>query len=172
MLNKNTSFSGVYAIALFAAITSCIGILNELLNLVQLCDKEILNLLRHQEDLLIPLVYLLVAFVLCLFTVIVLIMYVTNILKEKHVWIPNVCIIITCVVIFVLSWTLIYQVQYLSHNSDYYIVGSFNYTTLYAFRSAVMSYIASTVTILFCNIIQSIAKRKGAKNRTDGETQA
>ena len=83
MLNKNTLFSGVYAIALFAAIMSCIGILNELLNLVQLCDKEILNLLRHQEDLLIPLVYLLVAFVLCLFTVIVLIMYVTNILKEK-----------------------------------------------------------------------------------------
>ena len=174
MLNKRTLFSGVYALALFGAITSCIGILNELLNLVQLYDKGITNLLVNyyeKEDFLIPFVYHLVAFVLCFFTVMVLIMYVTNILKEKHVWIPNVCIIITCVTVFALSWTLIYQVQQLNYKGDHYYVGSFDYTTLYAFRSVVLSYIASTVTILFCNIIQCRSKKRALQNHTDEETQ-
>ena len=169
MLNKKTLFNAVYALALFGAITSCIGILNELLNLAQLYDKGITNLLAHYEveDFLIPFIYHLLAFILCTFTVIILILYVTNILKEKQVWIPNACIIITCVIIFALSWTFIYQVQNEAAKQEYYKVAAFDYTTLYTFRSIVMSYIASAGTILFCNITQSIAKKRDIENHIE-----
>ncbi len=174
MLDKKTLFNGVYALALFGAITSCIGILNEFLNIVQLYDKRIENLLSryNEKDFLIPFIYLLVTFILCAFTVTVLILYLTNVLKGKTVWLPNVCIIVTCVIIFVLSLTFIHQVKYIVHLSPYYSIGSFDYTTLYSFRSLVMSYIASTVTILFCNIIQSVAKKRGIEAHTYKETQA
>lgn len=172
MLNKKTLFNGVYALALFGAITSCIGILNELLNLVQLYDKGISNLIAHYEkkDFLIPFVYHLVVFILCAFTVVMLILYVTSILKEKHVLLLNVCIIITCVIIFALSCTLVYQVQYEVYKRDYYNVSAFDYTTLYTFRSIVMSYIASVGTILFCNITEDIAKKRGVENHIDKGT--
>ncbi len=174
MLNKKAVFNIVYAVALFGAITSCIGILNELLNLAQVCNKGIDNLIAEytREKFLIPFRYHLVAFSLCAFTVLVLFLYITNVLKEKHVWIPNVCIIITCVIIFVLSWTLIYKVQYKDSYQEFYHIGSFNYTTLYAFRSMIMSYIASVVTVLFCNIVQSIWKKRDTKHHTDREPQA
>lgn len=172
MLNKKTLFNGVYALALFGAITSCFGILNELLNLIQLYDKAIDNLLDRfkMKYFLTPFVYHLVAFIICTATVVVLILYLTNVLKEKHVWIPNVCIIITCVTMFVLSLTFIYQVQYLS-KYRYYYLEPFDYTTLYAFRSLAMSYIASVGTILFCNIAQSIVKKRSVENNTEQETQ-
>ena len=168
MLNKKTLFNGVYALALFGAITSCIGILNELLNLLQLYDRTVINLLNTYggDDFWIPVIYQLVTFVLCCFTVIVLILYITNILKEKHIWIPNMCIIITCVIIFVLSFTLIYQVE----NANY-VLKSFHYTTVYAFRTVVLSYIVSVGTVLFCNITESISKKRGIENHTEKETQ-
>ena len=53
----------------------------------------------------------------------VLILYLMNVLEEKYAWILNICIIITCVIIFVLSWTLIYQVKHKAYNQNYYIEG-------------------------------------------------
>ena len=165
MLNKKTLFNGVYALALFGAITSCIGILNEFLNLVQFWTKGVANLKPYftKESLWIPFVYHLLAFILCAFTVIILVLSVTNRLKGKYARLPNACIIITCVIIFALSWTLVYPFQYESREG-LYSVRPFDYTTLYTFRSLVMSYIASVGTILFCNITQSIAKKKGIES--------
>ena len=173
MLNKKTLFNTVYSIALFGAITSCIGILNELLNLIQLYNKGISSLIGQYswESLSIPFVYHLVAFILCTFTVIMIILHVTNILKEKHDRILNACIITTCVIIFALSLTFIYQLQYEAEYSKRYMLSTFDYTTLYTFRSVVMSYIASVGTILFCNIIECRSKKKGLQAPTDEEAQ-
>ena len=173
MLNKKTLFNGVYAVALFSAISTCFGIFNELLNIMQLYDKEIVNLLNSykNEDFFIPFFYFLLTFIVCAATVVILILSLTNKLDEKYAQLPNVSIIASCAVTFILACTFIYLIQRYSAYDDYYLIRSFDYTTLYAFRSLVMSYIASVGTILLCNIIQSKTENKVIANPADEETQ-
>lgn len=173
MLNKKTLFNGVYAVALFSAISTCFGIFNELLNIMQLYDKEIVNLLNSykNEDFFIPFFYFLLTFIVCAATVVILILSLTNKLDEKYARLPNVSIIASCAVTFILACTFIYLIQRYSAFADYYFIRSFDYTTLYTFRSLVMSYIASVGTILLCNIIQSKTENKVIANPADEETQ-
>lgn len=49
-LNKKSLFNFVYAIALVGAVISCFGILNELLNVVQLYNVEINNTITVKGD--------------------------------------------------------------------------------------------------------------------------
>ena len=87
MLNKKTLFNGVYAVALFSAISTCFGIFNELLNIMQLYDKEIVNLLNSykNEDFFIPFFYFLLTFIVCAATVVILILSLqTSWMKNTH----------------------------------------------------------------------------------------
>ena len=169
MLNKKTLFNGVYALGLFGAFTSCFGILNELLNLAQLYGKGVGDLLGKyaEKEFWIPLVYYFVTFMLCALTVTLLIFYLVGVLKQKDVWILNLCIIVACVVIFVMSLLLVYFLQDFNSYSELYRLSYYDYLTVYSFRSGAMSFIASAVVILFCNLIQARSQTKSEKNSTD-----
>ena len=159
MINKKTLFNIVYAIAIFSAFTSCVGILNEFLNHTQLYGKSVTNLITYTgRNFWIPFIFYFIAFALCALTVTVIVFYLVGILKDKDRWMVNGCIILTCTIIFVLSLVLFLPLQSLSSHYDKYTLSYYDYMTIYAFRSGVMSFIASSLVILFCNILQSKVK--------------
>lgn len=153
MLNKKTLFNVVYAIAFFSMITSCFGILNELLNLVDLYDKRVYSLVTRYdgEEFSTIFTYFLISFCLCALTTIVLLVCMKSIAKGNLIWVPNLFIAITCIAILILSLTLFFQLGSVDNNTV--SISSFEYTLIYAFRSIVLSYIASAMTLFVCNII-------------------
>ena len=149
MLNKKTLCHIVYAIALVGAITSCFGILNELLNLVPFYDLSIKNTYSFKaEDFWIPFYFYLIAFVICAFAVTMIVLYISGILKHDRLGLLNCCIIASCAILLVLPFVFVYVLFNDRASLEY-----FQYLMSYTLRSGIMSFISSTGIILFCNLI-------------------
>ena len=150
MLNKKTLFNGVYALALFGAITSCIGILNEFLNLAQLYDVYVIDAYDFVgEYFWVPFFFYLITFVICTFAVTLQILFVLGKHERNRIFSLNISIIASCAIVFLLSLIFVYILRGDNHSLKY-----FKYLINYTFRSGVMSFIASMGVILICNIIE------------------
>ena len=150
MLNKKTLFNGVYALALFGAITSCIGILNEFLNLAQLYDVYVIDAYEFvRRYFWVPFFFYLITFVICTFAVTLQILFVLGKHERNRIFSLNISIIASCAIVFLLSLIFVYILRGDNHSLEY-----FEYLINYTFRSGVMSFIASMGVILICNIIE------------------
>ena len=174
MLNKKTILNAVYAIGLFGAITSCIGFLNEIIMLIQLYNKRVINLSSFtKNNLKIPLIFYSIAFILSVFIILLSFLYLSNVLKEKHINIINVCIALSCIILIVLLLSIIPQLTkfYSGNYVEEYTLTYANYLTAYTYHSGVMSFVASSITILVCNIIHSSAIKKEAEKASNEQTE-
>ena len=157
MLNKKSIFNFIYAFALFGAFTSCIGILNELLNISQLFGNEVNDLYEFfGKSFWIPFAYYLVAFIVSAITTTFLILNLVNKFNPNNI---NTLIITACIILFALSLTLIYLFLKGSYFIQYY-----DYLVTYTFRSGVMSFIANMAVIILCNYINKKAKTESDKS--------
>lgn len=169
MLNKKTVFNIVYGLALVGVISGCFGMLNEYLNVAQISGRAIINVGIYKSWP--ALAYPRAAFIVCAVTTVVLLLCIPAVLKGKLVWIPNLCILIACVVVLILSLRLIGRLE----RFNYYgkpAINNFDYTIIYAFRSVVLSYVASAVTLFVCNIIHAKTKKRETANQVIEQEQA
>ena len=168
MLNKTKILNAVYAIGLFGAITSCIGFLNEIIMLIQLYKKTIPNLATYTKNTVtLPLIFYSIAFVLGVFIIALSFLYLSNVLKEKHINIINVCTVLVCIILLILLLLIIPQLKYFNEYTQDFRLSYANYLTSYTYHSGIMSFIASSITMLICNIIHSSTIKKEAKNASN-----
>ena len=157
MTNKKTFFELIYAFSLVGAILSCIGFLNEFLNVLQLYKVSNDYLPYTGNEYWIIFAFYLGAFIISAFVVTILILHKSNKLKStvlKSAVVANATIISGSVVMLVMSMVLIYML------SGTYRLSSSSYLPYYTFRSGVMSFIAYIGIILSCDLIQSRAAKK------------
>lgn len=157
MLNKKSIFNIVYAIALFGAFTSCVGILNELLNFGQLFGSEVNDMYEFtSKSFWIPFVYYFISFIISAVTITFLILHLINKFNCKYL---NSLIIISCLILFILSLTLIYLFL-----DGWYLMQYYEYLIVYTLRSGIMSFIANMIVIVLCNSIDKKSKIKSSKS--------
>ena len=167
MLNKKTVFNIVYGLALVGVISGCFGMLNEYLNVAQISGRAISNVIGKYENWA-ALAYPRTAFIVCAVTTVVLLLCIPAVSKGKLVWIPNLCILIACVVVLILSLRLIGRLEI----NRYGAIHNFDYTIIYAFRSVALSYVASAVTLFVCNIIHAKTQKRETANQVIEQEQA
>ncbi len=156
MLNKKSLFNIVYAIALIGAVTACIGMLNEFLNVVQLHDIYVVNAHTFsEEDYWIPFLYYFFAFVISAFAVTMVILQILNVLKERRI--VNISIIAACGILFLMSCILVYLLRYDVGYHEYFIQ-YYDYLIVYSLRSGVLSFIVNMGIIMLCNRIDDKSK--------------
>ena len=170
MLNKKTVFNIVYGLALVGVISGCFGMLNEYLNVAQISGRAISNVIGRYENWA-ALAYPRTAFIVCALTTVVLLLCIPAVSKGKLVWIPNLCILIACVVVLILSLRLIGRLERFN-NYGTPTINNFNYTIIYAFRSVTLSYVASAVTLFVCNIIHAKTQKRETANQVIEQEQA
>jgi len=159
MLNKKSVFNFIYAIALVGAIISCVGILNEFLNIAQLYDMEIYNTTTlTRGSFFKPFIFYLLAFIISGISVTALILNLLGIskLNKKTV---NIVLALSCAILIIMSFIFVFVLR--SYN-DYYErfgMSNFRYLIYYTFRSGVMSFAANTGIILACNLIDEKCRK-------------
>ena len=168
MLNKKTVFNIVYGLALVGVISGCFGMLNEYLNVAQISGRAITNVTGGIYERWAALAYPRAAFIVCALTTVVLLLCIPAVSKGKLVWIPNLCILIACVVVLILSLRLIGRLEI----NRYGAIHNFDYTIIYAFRSVTLSYVASAVTLFVCNIIHAKTQKRETANQVIEQEQA
>ena len=171
MLNKKTVFNIVYGLVLVGVISGCFGMLNEFLNVAQISGRAITNVTGGIYERWAALAYPRAAFIVCALTTVVLLLCIPAVSKGKLVWIPNLCILIACVVVLILSLRLIGRLERFN-NYGTPTINNFNYTIIYAFRSVVLSYVASAVTLFVCNFIHAKTKKRETANQAIEQEQA
>ena len=162
MTNKKTFFELIYAFSLVGAILSCIGFLNEFLNVLQLYKVSNDYLPSTGDRYWIIFAFYLGAFIISAFVVTILILHKSNKLKStvlKSTVVANATIISGSAVMLVMSMVLIYMLRYWAYYGAYDLDSS-SYLPYYTFRSGVMSFIAYIGIILSCDLIQSRAAKK------------
>ena len=172
MLNKKSIFNIVYAIALFGAFTSCVGILNELLNVVQLNDTYIKATYTFtQKEFFLPLSFYILAFIISALTFIIAISNLINIDSLKKFSISkykNIIIIAACAVLFVMTVILVYLLRdkyIINLPVNYkYTLGYYEYLIIYTLRSGIMSFIANMFVIVLLNSIDKKSKMNSGKS--------
>ena len=163
MTNKKTFFELIYAFSLVGAILSCIGFLNEFLNVLQLYKVSNDYLPSAGNRYWIIFAFYLGAFIISAFVVTILILHKSNKLKStvlKSAVVANATIISGSAVMLVMSMVLIYMLRYWSEYYGTYKLSIRCYLPYYTFRSGVMSFIAYIGIILSCDLIQSRAAKK------------
>lgn len=170
MLNKKTIFNIVYGLALVGVISGCFGMLNEFLNVAQISGRAITGVTGIYESWA-ALAYPRAAFIVCALTTVVLLLCIPAVSKGKLVWIPNLCILIACVVVLILSLRLIGRLEHFNYFGDP-TINNFDYTIIYAFRSVALSYVASAVTLFVCNIIHAKTQKRETANQVIEQEQA
>lgn len=160
MTNKKTLFELIYAFSLVGAILSCIGFLNEFLNVLQLYKVSNDYFDSTGNRYWIIFAFYLGAFIISAFVVTILILHKSN--KIKSTVVANATIISGSVVMLVMSMVLIYMLRYLYKysGSGTYKLSNSSYLPYYTFRSGVISFIAYIGIILSCDLIQSRAAKK------------
>ena len=164
MLNKKNLFNLVYAIALVGAIMSCVGILSELLNVLQLRGVLVQNTVNMKEETFMePFLFYLIAFLVSAVAVAFLLLYMLGKINKTAV---NSVLAAACAIMLVLSFVFIVVIREPSSSKkDYlYLIQYFDYMVYYTFRSGVMSFVANAGILLGCHLLD--AKRK---NATEGE---
>jgi hypothetical protein len=160
MLNKKSLYNMVYAIAFVGVVLSCIGILNEFLNISQLGGVKIINTITiKKETFFVPFFFYLFAFVISAISIAFIVLNLFGVLKINKK-IVNITILVSCVVLFISSFVLLFFFREYIERSDLYQINYFDYLIYYTFRSGIMSYIANMGIILTCNIIDSKCKEK------------
>ncbi len=151
MLNKKTIFNIIYAVAFFGTVTSCISLLAELLNVIQLKDVYINNMATVTKGIFSkPFTFYLIAFLISAAAVVCLVLRWVGILRITNK-IFNSILLFACVALLVMSLGLKGSLQ--STVSGRETLNSYFYMVYYTFRACVMSFIASMGTVLVCNLI-------------------
>ena len=176
MLNKKTLFNFVYALALVGAITTCVGFLNEVLNLANFFNMSVHNLndfwgKNYWEQLIL----FLVAFLLSALATVAVIFDLIRVLTREttHSRLVMLGIPIVCVILLAISMVFVFFLRYLSYSGKELRVSNYNYLQIYALRSGVMSFLASMGIIWTCNFIEnkSAAKTNAKNGDPDGKTE-
>lgn len=162
MINKKTVFQIVYAVALVGTVLSCIGILNELLNIAQLYGLCIGGSVGYitKGDYFVPFAFYLAAFVISAFATSLLVLRTCGMIKrsKKNV---SVLVLASCAVLIALSVVFIFVIR---EEEIFYVHGNlkyFNYMHYYAFRTVVMSFVANAGIVWVCDLADG--KRKKAQ---------
>lgn len=153
MLNKKNLFNLVYAIALVGAIMSCVGILSELLNVLQLRGVLVQNTVNMKEETFMePFLFYLIAFLVSAVAVAFLLLYMLGKINKTAV---NSVLAAACAIMLVLSFVFIVVIREPSSSKkDYlYLIQYFDYMVYYTFRSGVMSFVANVGILLVCNLL-------------------
>lgn len=158
MLNKKTIFNFVYAMALVGAVLSCVGILNEFLNIAQLKGFHIRNDVATLtgDDYYKPFFFYLVAFIVSALALTLLLLRLFAGQKSFHVA-ANLLALAACIVLIVLSFVFLAdEFQQLSPGYGYdYWISYFDYLIYYTFRTGIMSFVANAGVILVCNLLDA-----------------
>ena len=177
MLNKKTLFNFVYALALVGAITTCVGLLNEVLNLANLFNMSVPNLNNSffGKDYTEQLILFLVAFLLSALATAAVIFDLIRVLTREttHSRLVMLGLPIVCAVLLVTPLILTLFLRGFNPYIDRFQISNYEYLQIYAFRSGVMSFLASTGIIWTCNFIEnkSAAKINGKNGDPDGKTE-
>ena len=169
MINKKTVFQFVYAIAFVGTILSCIGILNELLNIAQLyglCIGGSVGYIK-KGDYFVPFAFYLAAFVISALVALLLVLRTCGAIKRSKKTV-SVLVLVACAVLIALSVVFIFviregEITYRHGNLKY-----FNYMHYYAFRTVVMSFVANAGIVWVCDLVDG--KRKKADAPAQDET--
>ena len=165
MLNKKSLFNLVYAIALVGAIMACVGILNELLNVLQLRGVLVQNTVNMKEETFMePFLFYLIAFLVSAVAVAFLLLYMLGKINKIAV---NSVLAAACAVMLVLSFVFIVVIREPSSSKkDYlYLIQYFDYMVYYTFRSGVMSFVANVGILLVCNLLDGKCKKEQADDK-------
>lgn len=159
MLNKKSIFNFVYAIALVGAILSCIGILNEFLNIAQLYATYVVNTVeltkaRYFE----PFVFYLLAFLVSAFAVTMLVLHLFGMLKLNKRTV-DIILLSACAVLLIMSFVIVFVLRNSSSSSKLYTMPYFNYLVYYTFRSGVMSFVANMGILLLCHLMEAKSEK-------------
>lgn len=162
MINKKTVFQIVYAVALVGTVLSCIGILNELLNIAQLYDHYISSVgYIRKKDFFVPFAFYLAAFVISAFAALLLVLRTCGAIKRCKKTV-SVLVLAACAVLIALSVVFIFvireEVVYSSAKGE---LEYFNYMHYYALRTVVMSFVANAGIVWVCDLVDG--KRKKAQ---------
>lgn len=174
MLNKKSLFNFVYAIALVGAVISCVGILNEFLNIAQLYGVQIPNTITmEKEKFFEPFFFYLLAFIIAAVAIVILLLHLFGILKLNKKYV-NMILLVACMVLLVMSFVFLYFLRYFyEYSREYqgvhvsvaeYRLDYFNYLIYYTFRSGVMSFVANMGILLTCHLLDA-----KCKNNAEGE---
>ena len=158
MTNKKTFFELIYAFSLVGAILSCVGFLNEFLNILQLYNVKTDYITSREDNFWILFAFYLTAFIFSAIVVTILILHKSN--KLKSTVVANATIILGSAAMLIMSLVLIYMLRYWSEYYEKYAMDTPSYLPYYTFRSGVMSFIAYIGIILSCDLIQSRAAKK------------
>ena len=159
MLNKKSLFNFVYAIALVGAILSCVGILNEFLNIAQLYGVNITNTAEIVKDgYFKPFIFYLLAFLISGFAVTMLVLHLLGKLKYSKKTV-DIILLSACAALLLLSFILVFVLRKYSSFSDKYFIGYFNYLVYYTFRSGVMSFVANMGILLLCHLVEAKSEK-------------
>ena len=165
MLNKKNLFNFVYAIALVGAIMSCVGILSELLNVLQLRGVLVQNTVNMKEETFMePFLFYLIAFLVSAVAVTFLLLYMLGKINKTAV---NSVLAAACAIMLVLSFVFIVVIREPSSSKkDYlYLIQYFDYMVYYTFRSGVMSFVANVGILLVCNLLDGKRKKEQADDK-------
>ena len=160
MLNQKSLLNFVYAIAFVGAVMSCFGILNELLNILQLRGVLIHNVVNIKEEAFRePFLFYLFAFLISAATVVFLILYLFGRINRIAM---NIILGVACVGLLVLSFVFIVVLRETSEDKVYYLylIEYFDYMTYYTFRSGMMSFVANAAILLGCNLVDGTYKKR------------
>lgn len=162
MLNKKMLFHVIYGVALVGAVMSCVGILNEFLNIIPLHDVNIVSVRNLTDKIYSTLFWFyLAAFVISAGAVIPLVLSLLGVIKIKE----KVCrgiLLASCVVLIVMSFCFFPILRYRSMYGIQWNFRHYDYLHYYTFRSAVMSFATNIGVVFVCRVID--AKVKKAEN--------
>ena len=156
MLDKKSLFNFVYAIALVGAVMSCIGILNEFLNISQLYKITITSMITMKgESYFVPFFFYLVAFIISAFAVTLVIFRLLGNSKLNKANV-NAVLFVACIILLLMSFVFI---LFLRKYSKFYYLPYSKYLFYYTFRTGVMSFVANMGVILVCNLVDEKNKK-------------
>ena len=163
MLSKKQVFNIAYAVALIGAITACVGILNELLQTIQLRGVEVSGLTTYSaKNFWVPFFFYLISFIIGTAAVTLVLLHLLG--YQKLSGKINYSLIIAMAVLFVMSLVIQYTLwrtkNYLKPEVKDLRLSYYGYLTVYTFRSAAMSLILHLGIILGCNIIDQKYREK------------
>ena len=158
MLNKKVLLNVVYAVGLVGIFLTCFGFLNELLNVLQLNDTQVHNLTVFTGETFkeICWVYAL-AFLVSVLAATVLMLHVFGPLKRKKRTV-NVCLILACLLLLVLSFSVIFVFRKdaaMPEEYGYsYNLSYTRYVVYYTLRTGIMQILGNMGIILICHLIE------------------
>ena len=159
MLDKKSLFNFVYAIALVGAVMSCIGILNEFLNIAQLYKINITSMITMQKgNYFVPFFFYLVAFIISGVALTLVIFRLLGNSKVNKADV-NALVFVACVVLLVMSFVFILFLRKYVEYNQHYILSYSKYLFYYTFRTGVMSFVANMGVILVCNLVDEKNKK-------------